>query len=160
MLAPQWHSRSCACEINNARKLMNRRDALVASAAFAAMSSTAFAQDHEHHARGAEPNRLAALAAECVRTGRACLDHCLESFGDASLAGCARAVDQMIPVAFALAKLASSNSSQVVPMARVALAVCQACETECRKHADTHETCRACAESCAKMIVECRQQIG
>ena len=41
--------------------------------------------------------------------------------------------------------------------ARVALDACVACEKECRKHADKHAECRACAQSCVTCIEQCRK---
>lgn len=137
---------------------MNRRDLLAASAAAAAMTGAAFAQTSHDH--GSSDSALAGAAAACVRSGLACLDHCLQNFGDASLAACARAVDQMVPVSALLLKLAAEKSAHLVPMARVALAVCQDCERECRKHADQHAVCKTCADTCANALAECKKVIG
>src|ERR1700726_3561023 len=56
-----------------------------------------------------------------------------------------------------LAKLASVNSSYLAGLARVALVACQDCETECRKHADKHFACKACAEACVVCAAECKR---
>ena len=87
------------------------------------------------------------------------MDHCLQTFaaGDTSLAICAREVDLMLSTCGTLAKLASLNSSHLPTMAKLALAVCQDCEAECRKHADKHAACKACGEACAACAAECKK---
>jgi Cys-rich four helix bundle protein (predicted Tat secretion target) len=89
-------------------------------------------------------------ASNCVKAGLVYSDHCLQAFaaGDTSLAAYARAVDQMLGLCGTLSKLASLSSSYLPEMAKVALIGCQDCETECRKHAERHAPCKACAEAC------------
>lgn len=138
---------------------MNRRDLMTAGAALLAVSTTAHAQTaHDHHDAGVA-NPLFDAASNCVKTGLVCIDHCLQSFaaGDTSLASCARASDQMLSTCGTLAKLASVRSPYLGAMAKVALAVCQDCETECRKHADKHAACKDCAEACAACATECKK---
>ena len=98
-------------------------------------------------------------ANNCIKAGLVCGDHCLREFaaGDVSLAACARAVDEMLSLCGALAKLASLRSSYLLAMAKVALVGCQDCETECRKHAEKHPPCKACAEACAACAAECKR---
>jgi Cys-rich four helix bundle protein (predicted Tat secretion target) len=148
---------------------MNRRELFTTAGAAILVASSAFAQDaghdhmmtgHDHMAMGTPPNAaLVDAAALCSKTGLVCINHCLESFaaGDIALAGCARSVDQMLSVCGALAKLASTNSPHLPAMAKVALAMCQDCETECRKHADHHAECKACADACAACAEECKK---
>jgi Cys-rich four helix bundle protein (predicted Tat secretion target) len=138
---------------------MNRRDLIAAGTTLVALSTAARAQmSHEHHDASAATPLLDA-ASTCVKVGMVCIDHCFQAFaaGDTSLAGCAREVDQMLSTCGTLAKLASLRSPQLPEMAKVALAVCQDCETECRKHADKHAPCKACAEACAACAAECRK---
>jgi len=126
----------------------------------AAVSGSALAQtSHADHHDNAPVNSLLDAASNCVKVGLVCIDHCQQSFaaGDASLAGCARAVDQMLSMCGTLAKLASVKSSYLPAMAKVTLAACQDCETECRKHADKHAPCKACAEACATCAAECKK---
>ncbi len=35
--------------------------------------------------------------------------------------------------------------------------VCEACATECEKHADHHAHCKVCAEACRRCAAECRE---
>jgi Cys-rich four helix bundle protein (predicted Tat secretion target) len=135
------------------------RHVIAAAAALAAVSTAAQAQvSHDHH-DAAAANQLFDAASNCVKVGLVCMDHCLQtcSAGDTSLAACAREVDLMLSTCGTLAKLASLKSSYLSAMAKLALAVCQDCETECRKHADKHAACKACGEACAACAIECKK---
>jgi Cys-rich four helix bundle protein (predicted Tat secretion target) len=140
---------------------MHRRELIVGTgAAIVAASTSALAQGASHdHGNHHGPSPLAARAMECVTSGNACLDHCFATFaaGDTSLAECARKVDHLVAVCASLAKLASGNSAHLPALAKVVMAVCQDCETECRKHAAKHETCKACADACAACAAECKR---
>ena len=131
------------------------------AAGAALMASTAaHAQiSHGDHLNAAVANPLFDAASNCVKAGLVCIDHCMQAFaaGDTTLASCARARDQMLSTCGTLAKLASVRSSYLAAMAKVALAVCQDCETECRKHADKHAACKACGEACAACAEECKK---
>lgn len=147
--------------------IMNRRELLstAGTAGLALFASTAFADEsHDHmdhsHMNMASPNQaLIDTALACTKTGLACINHCFDSFamGDTSMAGCARSVDQMNSTCATLAKLATANSPYLATMSKVALAVCQDCEKECRKHADHHAVCKACADACAACAEECKK---
>ncbi len=149
---------------------MNRREVIAAAgiAAVAAASGQAFAEDHghehehAHHEHTQAHGALIAAAYDCIKSGQLCLAHCLDSFttGDTALAGCAKSVDQMLAVCGALAKLAAAGSPHVAAAAKLALAVCKDCEKECRKHADQHATCKACAEGCKACAAECEKLAG
>jgi Cys-rich four helix bundle protein (predicted Tat secretion target) len=135
---------------------MNRRNVIVAGAAVLSLGGSALAQSgHPNHAA---VSQLFDTANDCVKTGLVCIDHCQQTLaaGDVSLAACARAVDQMVSTCGTLSKLSSLRSSYLAAMAKVALVVCQDCETECRKHADKHPPCKTCAEACAACAAECK----
>jgi Cys-rich four helix bundle protein (predicted Tat secretion target) len=137
---------------------MNRRDLIAAGVVLVSIPGLALAQtshgEHEH----AAVSPLFDVANNCVKAGLVCNDHCLQAFaaGDASLAACARAVDEMASLCGTLAKLASLRSSYLPAMAKIALIGCQDCERECRKH-DKHAPCKACAEACAACAAECKK---
>lgn len=148
---------------------MERRDFLGAAAASlaAGLIPAAWAAEkkggdaamhHHHHQAGAYP-AVASTAAECIKTGQVCIDHCLSLLGqgDTSIAGCARSVEQMLPICAALQQLAVQKSAYLPGLAKVALQVCRDCEKECRKHADKHEPCKACAEACLACAKECEK---
>jgi Cys-rich four helix bundle protein (predicted Tat secretion target) len=145
---------------------MNRREmGSIVVALFCSSIPALAAADHSSHMRrvaagGDFPvnKKLVDTASDCVKAGQACIAHCFESFsaGDTSLAACARLVDQMMSVCGTLEKLAAAGSASLPGLAKVALGVCEDCEKECRKHADHHATCKACAESCKACAEACR----
>ena len=145
---------------------MERRDLLkTAAAAMAgALSASAMAagQHDHHHDHGSGPSRNAALiaaSADCLKTGEACLAHCIYLLGngDTSMAACAQSVNELLASCTALMKLAGQDSRYVPALAKVAAQICENCEKACRKHADHHAECKACADSCAACLKECRK---
>ena len=138
---------------------MDRRQALFATlAGSAALAASVRAEAHAHgagHHGGA--NGLLESALHCARDGEACLGHCLEAFakGDTSLAACARSVADLVPACTALAQLAALRSAHAATLAKAVMAICKDCEENCRKHADHHDFCKACADSCAACIKAC-----
>jgi Cys-rich four helix bundle protein (predicted Tat secretion target) len=145
---------------------MERRDVLktVAAAVAGAISANALAaqHDHAHHDHAGMAKRNAALIAastDCLKTGEACLAHCLYLLGngDKEMAACAQSVNELLASCNALMKLAGQDSRYVPALAKVAGEICAGCEKECRKHEKHHEECKACAESCAACLKECRK---
>lgn len=149
---------------------MERREILktAAAAVAGAFSASAIAagqhdqhhHDHQHEQGGAPRNAvLIAATADCLKTGEACLAHCLYLLGngDKEMAACAQSVNELLASCTALMKLAGQDSRYVPALAKVAGEICANCEKECRKHADHHAECKACAESCAACVKECRK---
>lgn len=134
--------------------------ALSAAASAVAAEAPADAHAHHHHA-GAYP-AVAATAGDCVKYGQVCIDHCLSLLGngDKSLAGCARSVQQMLPLCTALQQLAVQRSAYLPALAKVALQACQDCEKECRKHEKQHTQCLDCANACAACAKECERLLA
>lgn len=140
-----------------------------AAATLFASSRIVVAQQHEHTghtmpmtgmaSEGAKYPELARASAQCVLTGQDCLRHCLETFaaGDTTLAGCAKSVRELIAATAALQDLAAANSAYVPAMSRVVETICVGCEKECRRHAEHHATCRACADACVTCAEACRK---
>lgn len=155
---------------------MNRREALktTGAAALAALVGDALAAEHDHakmqhdHAamgHGDMKNpylKLIQTSGDCIQKGQLCIDHCLMLLadGDKDMAACARSVHQMLALCGALQQLASYQSKQVKPLAKVAMAMCKDCEDECRKHEKKHAACHDCAESCAACYKECKLIVG
>jgi Cys-rich four helix bundle protein (predicted Tat secretion target) len=146
---------------------MQRREVLksVAGAMAVAMATSAIAatQDHEHHhdhgaADGKSYAGLIDSSSDCLKTGEACVAHCLVLLGqgDKEMAACAQSVSELLASCSALMKLASQGSKFTPAMARVVADVCADCETECRKHENKHDQCKACADSCAACLKECK----
>lgn len=141
---------------------MERRDVLLGAGALIAAAATSAAGADEHgmhmHQHGDQKYpTLAAAAADCVKTGEICIDHCLDLFadGDTSTAACARSVNDLLSVCATLRHLATQNSKHLPKFAKVAADICRDCEKECRKHEKEHSQCRDCADSCAACAKEC-----
>lgn len=140
---------------------MDRRQALLstfAGAAALSLAGRAVAEGAHAGQQGAGPNReVLESALHCARDGEVCLAHCLESFsaGETALADCARSVAQLVPVCTALAQLAALKSPRLADFAKAAALVCKDCEAQCRKHADHHDFCKNCADSCLACIKAC-----
>lgn len=145
---------------------MNRRELLLSSLAMAGAAVVGNAQAaehkhdmHEHHHDAAANNvAVAATAADCLQKGEVCLNHCLDLWaqGEKDMAACAKSVNQLVAMCGALQQLANQNSKHLQKLATVAMAVCKECEQECRKF-EKHETCKACADSCAACYKECKK---
>jgi Cys-rich four helix bundle protein (predicted Tat secretion target) len=145
---------------------MDRREALIGTGliAIAGTATTAIAQQtpSEHHHHGGAHKSLASAAGACVTDGQACLNHCLELLGSGhkELAACARSVTQLVSICGALQDLANQDSKYLIKVASVAMDACHDCEEECKKHADKHDVCKRCGESCAACYKECKQLTG
>jgi Cys-rich four helix bundle protein (predicted Tat secretion target) len=142
---------------------MERREMLgtlgaLALAGVAAHNAIATEDHSHHHSGGAKYQPLINATGDCVAKGEACLAHCLILMGDGdkSMAGCAKAVNQMLALCGALQKLAAQSAPQTKALAKVALDACTECEKECKKHADKHAECKACRESCLECIKQCK----
>lgn len=144
--------------------LMNRRELLlsgVALASAAIVGKVQAADGHEHHHQhgGAVNTGLTAATSDCIQKGQVCLSHCLTLLGqgDKEMAACAQSVNQMLAVCGALQQLASQESSYLKSQAKIAMDICKECEDECKKHADKHDTCKACMEGCRACYKECKK---
>ncbi len=147
--------------------LLTRRGALMGatSLGLAALASPVLADSHsphEHAAPAVNPatrhRSLVLTALECAGIGQMCLQHCFQQFaaGDTTLAACAMRNQEMIAVSEALATLGAASSAQLSNFAQVCIAICKACEDECRKH-HHHAICIETAEACVKTIAECEK---
>ena len=146
---------------------MERREMLgtlgaLAMAGIAAKTANA-AEDHSHHhGGGAKFQALIDSTGDCIAKGETCLAHCLVLLGDGdkSMAGCSKAVNQMLALCGALQKVAAQGSKLTPALARVALDACTECEKECKKHEDKHAECKACRQSCLDCIKQCKAAIA
>jgi Cys-rich four helix bundle protein (predicted Tat secretion target) len=147
---------------------MSRRDLLASGTALGAAYGlgvgAAFAADeHAGHAHsapaGPAAGGLARAAAECVRAGEECVQHCLDLLarGDTSLGECAKSVNQMLAVCRAAGPLAYADSKHLKTFAKLCADVCSECETACRKHESHHAVCKSCAEACARTVAEAKK---
>lgn len=147
--------------------LLTRRGALMGatSLGLVALTSPALADSHSPHEYAAsavnpatQHRSLVLAALECVGIGQMCLQHCFQQFaaGDTSLAACAMRNQEMTAACEALATLGAASSAQLTDFAQVCIAICKACEDECRKH-HHHAICIETAEACVKTIAECEK---
>jgi len=147
-------------ESSENKTTISRREVLLGAGAVLAAAGVpnVFAKQEHHHGHGKYPDVVTATL-DCIRTGEACLDHCLSFFkkGDTSMAECADSVNQMLAMCTAMQKLASHNSKYAAEMAMTCVRVCKDCELACNKHAKKHEVCRACADACKDCIRACKQ---
>lgn len=146
---------------------MNRRELLIGAAAMAAtaVSSKAFAAEHQHdhasmaheHTASTRNEKLIATAADCVLKANICVQHCIVAMGqgEQDLAACAQSSSQVAALCTALQQLASAESKQLPQLAKVAMDVCKACEEECKK-TERHPECKACKEACVACYKECK----
>jgi Cys-rich four helix bundle protein (predicted Tat secretion target) len=147
-------------------RMITRRNLLVGASAMVAAGTSGTvvtaADEHAGHPgeehKGAEHKELIDAARECVAAGDRCLAHCLAMFkaGDTSLAACAQRVAEMLPACDAVAQLATLGAPRLGEFAVACRDVCDDCEKECRKHADTHPICKACADACVRFISEAK----
>lgn len=110
-----------------------RRDllkgAVVASATMA--TGTVFGSSGHDHMNHENPNSgLVDTALDCMKTGQACLDHCIDLFKsrDTSVAGCP---DKVTAMCNALSQMASYKSKHLANLAKVCAAVCKDCKKAC-----------------------------
>ncbi len=131
-----------------------------------AKAAPAVKADHAAHAMGAaaapspltaQSEALAQSSSDCIITGEACLEHCLRvlATGDASMAECARSVQQILAVCRAAQSLASMGSEYTKEIAALCAKSCAACAASCQPHIQHHEECKACYDSCVKAQEAC-----
>ncbi len=134
---------------------MDRRNFIARSTAFAtaAALSPAIAIATES---APAANALLDTSTNCVKRGRLCLQHCMESLssGSKAMAECAAAVREMLVTCDALAQATALKSKHLKSIAKIARDTCLECETECRKH-DKMAVCHDCAEACARCAEAC-----
>ena len=123
-----------------AQPYLGRRELLTTAGTLAtmALASPAFAGSHDEHqghahgkysdARAAKAHpEIVAAVDDCLRRGRICLSHCLETFreGETNMADCAFAVEQMLHVCQATEALATYDSKHMKGLAAVCIDVCK-----------------------------------
>lgn len=143
---------------------MNRREALLSGVALAGAAIVGRVQaaemSHEHHQHNMTANAgLISAVADCIQKGQVCLNHSLYLLGqgDKDMASCAKSVNQMLAICGSLQALANQESTYLAKLAVIAKDACDACEEECKKHAEKHEACKSCGESCVACAKECKK---
>lgn len=139
---------------------MNRRQMLhgAGAIALAGITAQAIAANPATAPAAATSSGLAQSTGDCVRTGQACLAHCIDMLGqgDTDMAECARSVNQLIALCAALQSLATQDSAYTAKLAKVTMQACSECKKECDKFLQ-HTVCKACADACADCYRHCEQ---
>ncbi len=134
---------------------MKRRELLVGAGLALAAITQAKADKPVTKPAASAGGGLTVATAQCTRVAQACLRHCLAMLatGNPSMAGCAKAVADLIPAASALGAVAAGGSRHVAPLAKVVGEIAKDCKAECDKH-PAMAPCKECGESCAALIAE------
>jgi hypothetical protein len=97
---------------------------------------------------------------ECAQACTACADACLGEQTVADLATCIRANLDCADVCYATGTVVSrqtgSDAQVVQAVLESCVLSCRACGHECASHADMHEHCRVCADSCRRCEQACQ----
>lgn len=142
---------------------MNRRDLLIGTGAMLTtmLTHSAFASTAKHaHHRGKKYENIIDSGFHCLKKAKLCIQHCLDNFGDASLADCAANVQVMYAVCSTMTQLAASESVHLNDYLKICIKVCKDCEAACRVHENVHVACKECADACARCAKECEKVLG
>ena len=100
---------------------------------------------------------------DCEAACTACADACLHEKPD-MLGMMARCVDLDLDCADIcgatgrlIARAGGADPAVTRAQLQACIAACQACGTECEKHAGHHEHCKHCAEACRACVQACQQ---
>lgn len=101
---------------------------------------------------------------ECANTCTQCADACLSESDVADLAKCIRLNLDCADVCVATSRVASRQTEYDANLTRAQLdscvVACGACADECARHADHHEHCRICADSCRRCEQACNELLA
>ncbi len=144
------------------KNLLNRRNVLASAGALAVAASTNNFLTSTAQAESNKSKGVIDAALDCIKTGEACIEHCMALFkkGDTGTAGCADLVIESVAMCKALISLASYKSKHLEAFCEVCAKICSDCEKECRRHENHHEECKACADSCKACVEACKALIG
>lgn len=148
-------------ENKNRRNLLKTATVAAASIALGSTTSQA-ASDHNHHGHHHAANKnqqIIDTTLQCVKDGRACLDHCIMLLkqGDMTMANCTETVSEMLVMCDAMSQMTTFDSKYIAKLASICVQTCKDCEKECAKHEKIHAACAACAKSCRACIKACKK---
>ena len=139
----------------------SRRNLLIGATAVAGLSmagSAMGASGHQHnHNHSPNPyNKLIDLSHDCMKTGQACLSHCMSEFkqGNKKMADCASSVQEMLAMCSAMSSMGASESAHMKKVVMACIDVCDTCVEQCDKHAKDHESCKTCRDACKDCVKE------
>jgi len=100
---------------------------------------------------------------ECAQTCTLCADACLAEDMVAELRRCIRLNLDCAALCRTTAEVIGRQVEPNAAVVRAALeacaAACAACGSECASHADMHQHCQVCADSCRRCEQACRRAI-
>ncbi len=101
---------------------------------------------------------------DCVKAAEECATACI-NMGDTDSKGhdmtaCIKLTRDVADIAGLCGRLCARDSQFMKSYMRVCAEACDACATECEKHADHMDHCKACAEACRKCADECRSMMN
>ena len=101
---------------------------------------------------------------DCAKACEECATACIQ-MGDADSQGhdmtlCIMLSRDCADISTLCGRLTARGSQFVQSFMRVCAEACDACATECEKHADHMAHCKACAEACRKCAEECRSMMN
>jgi hypothetical protein len=97
---------------------------------------------------------------ECSQACTACADACLSEQGVSDLTKCIRTDLDCADICAATARVLSRHTGYDANVTRAQLQACiqacTACATECERHADHHQHCRVCGQTCRHCAEACQ----
>lgn len=148
---------------DNKQMQVSRRDILLGAGMIAGLAATgsSFASTAHHHHNPNPNGNIIDSALHCMKTGQACLSHCMTEFkdGNVKMANCASSVQEMLAMCGTLSSMASMESKHLSKVAAACIDVCDACIEECDKHAKKHDTCKECRDACKDCVKEMKKII-
>ncbi len=97
-------------------------------------------------------NELLDTLMKCITACETCADACLDEVNVDHMKGCIRMDRDCADICTITARFIARNSMHAPMMLEQCIALCKACEDECRKHEHAH--CLKCADACH----ECHQR--
>lgn len=98
---------------------------------------------------------------DCEQTCTSCADACLGESQVSELVHCIRVnldcADVCAATGRVLMRLTEPDRELISAQLRACQQACQACGSECAKHADHHEHCRVCMEACRRCEQACER---
>ncbi|HNR54196.1 MAG TPA: four-helix bundle copper-binding protein [Flavobacteriales bacterium] len=89
----------------------------------------------------------------CVAASETCADRCLDEKEIRKMTTCIRTDLDCADMCTLTARYLARNSPHLSGVLEQCIAICQACEAECRRHDMDH--CRTCADACAACKAAC-----
>lgn len=141
-----------------------RRNVIIGATAVAGLAASGAAlasSGHDHHHANSANAKLVDASLNCIKTGQACLSHCMSEFknGNKKMVDCATSVQEMLTMCDTMSQMASFESKHIKKVAQACIDVCESCANECDKHAKDHITCENCRNAC-KDCIKAMKDIG